>query len=162
MLADAPGGPCGDRPIIFHTDRNHTGRFDISKATDHIQDAILDTNLSWFVMQQGANGSKKGWYTKVAFSDLCWDDRQDGQHCDEYPPFATIQVGEFQKPLPSLRAIPASQNERSGGSFGVFYNQCAKGERFGVIPVHHESRLQLPPLADIVISEVPTFWTGCG
>ena len=116
-----------------------------SKATGHIQDAILDTNLSWFVLQQGANGSKKAWYTKVAFSDLWWDDRQDGEHCDEYPPFATIQGGEFQKPLPSLRPIPELHNTQSGRSFQVFYNQCAKGERLGVIPVHHESRLPLPP-----------------
>ncbi len=162
VVADLPEGPCdGDRPVIFHTDRSHTDRFDVSQATDHIQDAILDINFAWFTLQQGPNGSTEGWYTKAKYKPLCVDVRGPGQHCDEYPPIATIQGGENHDPLPSLRPISRSHNERSGGSFREFYRQCAKGEPFGVVPIHFASRLPLPLTTGFVIAKVPTFWAGC-
>lgn len=81
--------------------------------------------------------------------------------CVEYPPFATIEGGEHHDRLPSLRAVTASHNKASGNSFQAFYNRCAKGDRFGVIPVHNASRLPLPPMADFAVANVPTFWVGC-
>lgn len=109
------------------------------------------------------------WYDKVEFAPLCAAKRTQVEDCDEYPPFATTQGGEFNRPLPSLRAIDASHNQASGGTFGRFYGdngygQCARavaGEGFLVIPVRAASAFPVSSSVSVLLSQVGSFWLGC-
>jgi hypothetical protein len=67
----------------------------------------------------------------------CSSPRPEGDQCDEYPFYASLQGGGAATPLPNLKYINGAQNGWQGTMYSSFLSTCqiADGEPFLAIPL---------------------------
>jgi hypothetical protein len=101
---------CSSQPIF-------ASGSDVPEATTHDIEALA-TYPGWVLLNYEYGETKQG-----AGWQSC-PDQQPGQHCDEYPFFATEQGGPLARPLPHLKPIDATQNTSQGGMYRQFRSAC--------------------------------------
>lgn len=94
---------------------------DTPQSTEHVKDAISSW-IPWVFLIRGPEQSRY-WLQK---DPRCTAHYQNpgSNNCDEYPYNKTRQGGGGAKPLPSLRVIPAWDNQLAGNKLGYFYTSC--------------------------------------
>jgi hypothetical protein len=111
---------------------------DVPTATEHDLKALAIhppwVKLNYEKRSEVEEESPEKWYKGKGG---CASTKPEGDSCDEYPFFATVQGGESASPEASLEWINAKDNSVQGGKYGNFVTACglSTGNAFVAIPL---------------------------